>query len=296
MLSRIVVLALCCLTTSLGTAQANVSPSHVYQQTRYIIDELQQLRRFRNIDTPAREPSIQIRKLPAHVYGKGLELLEKLIRFQQSLGLSPQPLPKAKIGKVTPGDVFQLTVRIREDIQAISNNLGLTLNTPDIALKPGKLPSDVYESMWRASYLMDGLTKPIAPAYVLRNLEHIGAELTRIANQQRWNTQLPEAPEIANKKPFDVTLLGFHALYHMADLQKKLNMPPTKVSTFPDGKITPSDAYDTTNNLQTEVNRVKAHLGLTEHIELPALKDGITPTHVYRQMWQVAQLLKLFAQ
>ena len=74
------------------------------------------------------------------------------------------------------------------------------------------------------------------------------------------------------------------------ELEQKLNLPPVRVSSFPAGNISPSDVYDTTNNIIAEITRINVELALPE-VPNAALSTQITPNNVVQQFIKIQSMI-----
>jgi hypothetical protein len=59
---------------------AEISPSHVFQKASELEQQLIKLRAFEKISDTPKVPSVQVGKLPIHVFSKSLEVRDKLVR------------------------------------------------------------------------------------------------------------------------------------------------------------------------------------------------------------------------
>jgi len=269
-------------------ATGGVTPSHVFQKTQQIIEEIYILRDTIGLtDTPL-EPDEQKSKSPIHVYTKGLELLEKVSRAERKLGMAPAEVGELPLKKITPTDVAILADSILLELGKMKQQLAIDGKAPKIKFVGGKTPSHVYTNMWRASYMMDGLTGKLTPNDVFRNVQYIQDEMELIATNMNVELDLESTKADSRKSPKDVAQQGMLALYKIAALQRRLGMDSTGVPSFTLVRITPSDVYDITNMLLAEVLRIKIFLEIPlPRGSHPAL-IGKTPTDVYAEMKLVA--------
>jgi len=268
------------------------SPSHVYQNTARIVAEIQLVRQAMNVTDTPRDPGVQVKKKPLHVYSKSLELLEKISRAQIKKGMSAVTIGQIPLKKIIPADVFNATETILKEVRRLKSKLGVTTTITDPPFVAGKKPSDVYENMWRASYMMDGVAGQINPSNVYRNTQIIAKELEIIASKKGISLNKTVPAIVAGKKPKDVNLQGFKNMHHIVKLQRKLKVDPMRVPTFPPGKITPSDVYDTTYNIIAEIVRIKVALGIDAPQINVALAQGKTPPMVLAQMQLIGKYLE----
>jgi len=266
------------------------TPSDVYQQMELIVSDISAIRAHQNITDPARDPGVQVAKTPLHVYSKGLELFEKIERYKVKKSVPSTSVPLLPVTAVSPNSVFELLSSIKTELNALKKSLGVN-NNQTFDLVPGKTPSDVYEHAWRASFLMDGLVGGLNPSYVYRNTERALNALQNIAKKANKTITIPSVIPVKGKAPIDANIEAFKTLYLVLDLQRQLNVPTARVASFPSGAITPSDVYDTTNSILTELTRINVSLGIDsiDQIALPTQK--ITPNNVIENLALVQSLL-----
>jgi len=272
---------------SVAVAQ-KLSPSHVYQNTERLIAEIELIRAKLNVQDKPRYPGVQIKKKPIHVYAKALEVLEKVARAQGRQGLTKAEVGAIPIRKISPTEVFAISDRVLSELRRLKQKLNITQTIAEPKFVAGKRPSDVYENMWRASYLLDGVAGTIEPSFVFRNTRLILAELEQIS-AKLGVASLKKAPlAVEGKLPKDVNLQSFKNMHLLARLQRKLKIEPLRAPSFPSGKITPSDVYDTTNLLLSELVRIKVALNIVTPRPSIALLEGKRPPDVLSQMQLIA--------
>lgn len=282
---------LLCFSLLFFSLQSQAStPSHVYQQVESLVADIHAIRQQQNIHEPARDPGIQIAKTPLHVYTKGLELFEKVQRYQKANNWPTVPVPGLPTQNTTPSDVLALMVQIDTQIQVVKQRLNIT-SAKEYGLVPGKTPSDVYEHVWRASLLMDELVGAIKPAFVYRNTERIIEGINQLASDMGKTLQRPEKVAVSGKKPIDANIEGFKVLYQLVALERKLKIKPLRVPGFPSGNITPSDVYDTTNNILAELTRINIQRNLPVIQNKEITNHKITPNEVVANMRLIQNLL-----
>lgn len=267
-------------TTSFAT-----TPSDVHKKVMGVIGQIEALKDHLGVQSTARTPGIQIGKTPLHAYAKGLELLEKIRRYQVQHDYAPLPLPQLPSELVKPANVLQI-------IQVAENAIGQINRKLDVPAVKGvgevsaiaKTPSDVYEKIWRASFLMDTLVAPIKPANVLRNVSMIEMGLTQIAQRLDKDMILPAAQDYQSKKPVDVNIQLYRLLYKLARLERSMQLKPLIVPAFPAGKIKPEDAYDATGNVLADLTRIAVKLKIPAVKRLPLPLGKVSPNDVYAQV------------
>ncbi|MCV6614820.1 MAG: hypothetical protein OIF35_07570 [Cellvibrionaceae bacterium] len=267
-----------------------VTPNDVYFEADKAIASIKALRKAKGLPEKAREPGVQVAKTPLHVYTKTLELYEKIQRYKKSQSLPANTIPDLPSDKVSPAKPYKLLLAINSELNGIVQSKGVSIGAK-VNLQYGKTPSDVYENVWRASYLMDDLAGAISPSYVYRNLQRIQQGLLAIGQSMNMNLSVGSAEKLKGNKPADANIEAFKILYKLADLERKIGVKPSRIPTFPAGDISPSDVYDATNNILAELTKINIQK------QLPVIAKGslssakITPNEVVAQMLLIQKLL-----
>ncbi|GKT12887.1 MAG: hypothetical protein ISEC1_P1878 [Thiomicrorhabdus sp.] len=266
-------------------AQANTqSPSHVYQMASQLENELLAFREAKAITEITPQPAVQKDKKPLHVYSKAIEVRNKLISLQTKhniKSLKSLPLPNFN---ATPEDVFSVVKPLTSAMKRL--NKANKIKASYAPFVKGKKPSQVYRKLWQVSYLFNGLINPINPNLVYRNAAQAVAELEIIA--QRLKVTPParniEPIEKIKATPYDVNVEGFKNLYRLANLQRAIKIKPNYVPIFPIEKITPSEVFDTTNNILVEITRIKLALKIKSKLKTIETPTGKKPADVLVQL------------
>ncbi len=271
----------------------NVSPSHVYQVTENIISEIDILREAIGVDDEPNEPEAQRGKTPIHVYGKGLELLEKISKAQRKLGMTPAEVGEIPLRDIKPSDVFELVSAILLQLSSMKEQLVISDTIENAKFVGAKMPSDVYENLWLASYMLDGLVPSIKPEDVYRNIQYIHGEMRLIATKLDVSLDL-EPPEVTGRKRIkNIGQQALFSLYKVSELEKRLTgMAAASVPEVTLVRIRSSDIYDLTNMLIAEMVRIKVHLKIDlPRGELPT-PHRVKTNEVFGQMHLVVKNLE----
>ncbi len=266
------------------TAQTQ-SPAHMFQHTERLLREVHLIRQAQGVTEPAREPSVQTHKLPLHLYAKSLEVLEKTARAQQALGMSPVEVPLLPVRRLRSDEVFVLLETILKEVRRIKSHHKISGDIEEPEFLSDKSPADVYENLWRVSYLLDALTGPLTANHVFRNTQYIRAEIRLIADHLK--VSLPEATPASLPQHItaaDVLVEIFQNLYRVATFEQKIGLAALHPPQFPTGEIIPSDPYDASSLLLTELVRIKVELEITQPVSPLPLPEGKTSTEVYKQV------------
>lgn len=269
--------------------EQEITPSHVFQKTEDVLAEIELLREVIGITDVPVEPEPQSGKTPIHAYGKGLEVLEKVSRAERKLGMVPAEVGEIPLKEVKPADVFQLVESILLELRNIKRQLVISGTITEAEFAGAKTPSHVYENLWYASYMLDGLAGEITPDYVYRNIQYLLDEMNLIAAKTGAILKLEPDAIKGRQRVKNVAQQGLLALYKMTNFQRRLNMNAAGVPNITLSRITPSDVYDITNMLMAEMVRIKVHLG----IQLPRGEYPVpsrkSPNDVFGMMQLVVQ-------
>jgi len=264
----------------------SLTPAHVYQSARRIHREVLLIREEERVSAEARDPGTQVNKVPLDVYQKSIELMDKVARYQQSLGMTPLEVRELPFELLSPGVVLDATQHVLSNLRRIKEELGIDRQIEEPSFEPGRNPTEVYELLWRSSYLLDGLTRALQPSDVFVKEERIRREIELLAgnlDQLALPAQLLERPleSFPNKVPRDVLMENFVNMYVIARIQRALDMQPFYVPPLPGGSITPANVYDTALVILGQLHRIKAEAGIELRASAPAVDEEKTPSDVY---------------
>lgn len=259
------------------------TPSHVFQNAERLILEIKLIRKNQNLNTKTRDPGVQFNKLPIHVYGKGLEVFQKIADLQKKAGLNPSRVPTIPTRKITPSDVFSLVSKLNSAILKVKKTWGISKKIKQPRLIKGKVPSDAYQNLWRASFALDGLIPQLKPGHVYRNADYLMDELEIIRQKMGKSSFSSNSNAQGGDRkitPKDVLVEAYKNLYRVGKLQRKLGITPFTPPNFPIGKITPSDPFDATSMMLAELVRIKIKLKIKQNYTKRDVPPGKTPGDV----------------
>lgn len=263
----------------------DLTPSHVYQVSEQIVREIRILREAVGADDYPADPEPQTLKRPAQVYGKGIELMYKVGYAQAKFGLPSATYETFPTKSLTPTDVHGLAERVLVEVRKIKTYLAVPTPIEEVEFVDGKVPSNVYENLWRASYLMDYLSGAIKPSDVFRYVEQMIAEIDILASAYKINLVGLVEPEIKEGiRPKDVAAQGVQNLHKLIRIEKKLGYQASIVPTMTLSRATPSDVFDIIGMLMAELAFIKTEAGISETAgQAPEAIDK-TPAHVLQRL------------
>jgi len=263
----------------------SVTPSHVYQVTEQIIEEIDILRDAIGVmDIPV-DPEPQNSRAPIHSYTKALEVMEKISRAERKLGMAPVEVGQLPIQVIIPEDVQRYTTTILTELQKIKQQLAIEDSSEEARFVGGKTSNDVYENLWIASYLLDGIVgNPLTPNDVHRTLDYVLEDMNLISTKMKLPLELALPDVKGRKRPKDVTQQGLLVLYKAVNLQTRLGMDASNVPNVLLVRVTPSDTYDIANTLLAELMRIKLEMEILVPHDTKRLPSGIKANDTFAQM------------
>ena len=259
-----------------------VSPSEVFQSVADLTAEIEILREELGVYDYPPEAELTYDRMPVHVYAKSLELLQKIARVQNRLGVSAGETRQIPFKEIVPSDVLSNVEYIIAELRRIKTQMAIEREITPAPLVAGKTPSLVYQALASASLLLDGLQgRQLGPNDVFLNCARILDEMEFIATKLRVSLDL-DFPEVeGTKRSKDVAQQVLRATYKVINLQTKLGMDASAVPNITLVRVTPTEVFDATNMLLAEFARIKLHLEIDlPRNERPEAK-GRTPTDVF---------------
>lgn len=269
-----------------------LSLADVDHQIHITIAQISSLKAHQAADKEVRAPGIQVGKTTLHAYIKGLELLEKIQKYQLQNGLTAIPLPKLPVKRVRSANMLAIVQLAQAELSAI--NQSLNLQTANVVPNDfSKTASDLYENIWQASYMMDTLIEPIKPADVLRKVQMAEIALVDIAKKRNQQIALPALQRFNDKQSVDVTISLHKLLYKLAKLELKLKIKPLVVPAFPAGKIKPEDSFAAAGNVIADLTRIALKLKIAPVNRIAKNKADVSSNTVYAHLYRLNQSANL---
>ena len=278
-------------------SESNGTSSHVFQATLDLIAEIETLREgMAVVDYPG-EAEPQEGRVPVHAYVKASEVLEKVARIQNRLGIEAVAPGFIPAKQIVPADVLGQVHRALEEIRKIKSQLFIERVIEPVSFVNGKTPSLVYKNLGDASLLLDALVeRPITPSDVFRRLEYVYDDMELIAANLKvsLNRELPTVDGGRTLK--DVARLILRASYQIIDLENRLGMDASSVPQVAIERVTPAENFEGTNILLAEMHRIKVHLNIDRlHEPRPVPRDK-KPTDTFAQVARILRNLDILTE
>ncbi len=275
-----------------------ITPSDVYAQTELIEKHVHFLLDYYGIehdDAKIRKAGrFTTRLKPRNVWQKGYEILVKINMFRLSHGLSRiEPIGMDPVEKLNPDMVYGQTQRILTEIKIAEVRLGIV--APDFEVKSytKKRPLDVYNKFTDISAAFDVLNRSeLSPSYVFAETMRVYDDLTIVLNYLGIKDDTIPTPRLAKATPNDSLKISMRVLKRLQKLQRMAGIANVDFSEFDKKDATPSDVYTIVGIILSELQPLKAYIGLTKRVTPPALRYfGKVPADIEQLMgWNFRKL------
>lgn len=285
------------LISSLSCAYAGAdipdkTPSDVYRQALNLADRVRLLRQNHNVAAEWPEVTVESRKAPRHVLQKSNEVLQKVNRLRENLGLGSITVPAYPSRYVTPNEVYERVRRLVAEIDLLLPP-EQRMTVTDSANHSFKTPTDVYQKLWEISRALDPVLgiRGFSPSDVFSQAHHVTelVRFLRLSQNLPDNVPLPARP--LNKHPNHALQSAYRLQARIAQAEHNLWMKPDEVPEVPRRVITPTDVYDALQNVIAELQRVKYRLGVEREFEYLPTDRTKTPNDVVQYLdWATAMM------
>jgi len=266
------------------------SSDQVFSITEHILNRLTRYRRLRGIPSSPRRIQMIPGLKPQHVYGKGLEIMEKIDVLRRRQNLGPVTVPRYPLRTITPSEVFDLALRLDDELALIHQqervNVELWGTTMEINEYEGKQPSDVFYNMQKISNLLDTIlgSEGFTPNDVYRevlaikhDVQLIAVSLDEAIPAAVWSTPVLKP----GTEPSDVLAKAREVLDLIVLAKRRAGMFGVRnIAVLPDGVVTPSEVFNQIRLIETELTEFKVFLNINTIPELPATQKSKMPAHV----------------
>lgn len=267
------------------------TPNDVYAVTEEIIHKLEILKGLKGISKKANIPPFIHGLEPIHAYQKGIEAIEKAMKLKEQSGFYPSQIPTSPIRKITPSEVYELTLRLDGIITLLLHRYGYEkadnyVYKLDKKTFTDKTPSDVYNNLWKISNRIDViLAKEYTPneTYVLS--KEIQNKVIIILDKLKLSHKV-KTPRVNSKTPRDVFKLSVKLFERIKCVQKRLNISNSNIIIPKEKNITPNTVYNALRIVNASMNEILINLNIddTNLKQSYITVKGKTPTDVYKNI------------
>ena len=223
---------------------------------------------------------------PRHVYQMARTVFFKIQKLRFLNGLPQADLPVPPTRDILPKDVYSLVSSCLSSLRDLRPSFEITQPPPASEFIDGKMPTDVFRELRRASLMLNSLGIPeVAPNDVMRVALTIVSDLQLLLRRKNIPDVFPIAPRSRNKAPEDVYRMGYRVLLRLKELSDLVpNLRPPGGIVLPNdrrGTIVPGHVEERLNDVLAEVMSIKARLRIDRPTEMAGLQAGKTPSDVF---------------
>lgn len=277
---------------------AEITSSVVYAQAMQIEQETELIRRhFKITAKPAAYIPVQANLQPRHVWQKAYMVQVKINLFRRKQGLiTIAPVGIEPFAKLDPYYTWAQTQRILTEIRIARKLLGIPGNIGAVPQVAGKRPIDVFNKLHEISLEWDVLSGAGGePSHTYAEAMRINEDIDTLLRR----LHIPDTAVPPAKTPEAVlgnVLEGAFALMEEVHrLQRMLGLETVDFGAFrKSDNVTPADVFNMTCMILSELQLVKAKLGLNHAITPPAaFQESKSRAEVAQVLGYAANKLKL---
>ncbi|RLA83196.1 MAG: hypothetical protein DRG78_05090 [Epsilonproteobacteria bacterium] len=276
-MKRLIIIVLLFSTTLF--AKKIITSNEVYTQVRLIQQQVHNLHQhfgtIHNHDAMKdEEHKIKTKLKPRNSWQKTYEIMVKINILRNENGLPTiEPINMTPVLNLNPNLVYGMTRRILTELNLFHHMLDIKKSKQKIELYKGKTPLDVFNALTHVSDSLDQLNKVgFTPSYVFGENMRIYDDLTVILQHLNIDDKTIPASKDIKATPKDTFEVGMKMLSIIRQLQIKSGLDFVDYSKFRKKKITSSDVFTITGMIISELQTIKAYIGLNDSITPAAAK------------------------
>ncbi len=265
------------------------TPNDVYALSEFILDKIAIIKDKSGIKLKAKKAPFVYGLQPIYVYVKGLEDLEKIQKLKLLNGFYPSQIPAAPNTKITPSEVYELILRLDDEINLLYNskrfNYHLLAYRDYLDKKEyqDKTPSDVYHNLWKLSYEFDTiLNQQYTPNETYALALKIKYNVNVLAKALTQKTLHVKEKHHTTKSPKDVFAQSLALMNRLEMIKKRGDLQSVSITIPQDKEITPNSVYNALRIISGTVSELHIYYNI-EHSPLIINKTfkEETPSDVY---------------
>jgi len=272
---------------AMNSIASKTTPSHVYAYTKQLHDEIKLLKKHFNITKEPSYKNIKTTLLPRHAWQRTYELSVKLniLRAKSALPII-EPINMEPTLNLDPAFTYEQIQRLLQEVNILKFRLGIkgTTHTPEIV--EGKTPTDVYNYLNQISRELDLINgAEFTPSYVFAESMRIFEDMDTILSHLKINVITGSPAKIKNATPKESYDLAINLLNIIKALEIQAGIPTVDFYAFRKKDVNPADVFEITQIILSELQIIKAYIGLNHTITRGALNyTSKTPADVVQIM------------
>jgi hypothetical protein len=252
---------------------AEATPSDVYAQALRIEQEVLLLKRHLKVAGKAEVTLVKSAELKSeHVWSRCYVILLKLSKLRRQLGLPYiEPIGIEPSLDMPTNQAWDMTQRILGEIAILKFYLDIPGQAPPVVPVAGKRAIDVYNKLTLLSQELDLLGSPVTPGEVYSEAKRIDEEVDAVLRNLRVSDKAMPPPRQENLQPKDSRRAIFVLLEEIRRIERAYGMSMPQFKEFDMGEKTkPDDVLILVEMAITEMERVKARIGMIHRITVPS--------------------------
>ena len=271
------------------------TPNDVYALSEFILNKIAYIKNKKGIRVKTKKTTYIYGLKPIHVYVKGLEDLEKVAKIRELEGFKPSQTPSAPNTKITPSEVYELILRLDDEINLLYPKYNLIAYRDYLNKKEynDKTPSDVYDNLWKLSYELDAiLNQEYTPNETFVLAKKIENDLQEIAKFFTLKKIVVESHQYKNRRPSDVFIMSQNLMDKLQEIKRRGNISSAKIALPQDTFVTPTTVYNALRIISGTISEIRIYYSIEEKdIELQRV-DNKTPSDVYEVTERATNIAK----
>ena len=247
------------------------TPNDVYALSEFILNKIALIKDKSGIKLRAKKAPFVYGLQPIYVYVKGIENIEKVERLKILNGFHPSQIPDSPNTKITPSEVYELIIRLDEEINLLYNSkkygYHLTAYRDSLDKKEyqDKTPSDVYHNLWQLSYELDTiLNQQYTPNETFVLASKLYKDISLLANILIKKDVNIRFKKYKTKSPRDVFYKSLELMRTLEKIKQRGDIQSVSISIPQSKEITPNVVYNALRIIDGTLSELHVHYDI-EH-------------------------------
>ncbi|MCH9643785.1 MAG: hypothetical protein K0U23_02850 [Gammaproteobacteria bacterium] len=223
---------------------------------------------------------------PREVYFEAQALFQKANRLAYEVTGSYEQQPEIHSSNLLPAHVWQLVDTALKRILLVKQRLGIKTVVVEKSQVEATTPTDVFNAILQANQELNALLyRRVAPSDVYEQVTLAVNYTANLLKRLNISPRIPDSPTfVANKTPGNVYQRAVRCIHILQAIAKESNVKVlhVKISDLGKHQATPSNVFDLSKIIVSEVRYLNTLLGNTKSIEAfyPGYK---TPSEVFQR-------------
>ncbi|MDF1876373.1 hypothetical protein JHD47_00900 [Sulfurimonas sp. SAG-AH-194-L11] len=268
------------------------TPNDVFALSEFILKKLEYIKVQKGILVKTKKTSYIYRLKPIHVYVKGIESLEKVAKLKRLEGFEASQVPSPPIIKITPSEVYELILRLDDELNLIYKDKGYDTNSVykirsfrEVLGKAhylDKTSSDVYDNLWKISYTLDSiLNEDYSPNETYALAKKIQNDIHNIANHFVDKPIKIKLTHSSSKRPEDVYVESLKLLRELELIKQRGNFKSVTITLPKEDIITPTSVYNALRIISATISEINVFYDIGKAKTSQENSENKTSSDVY---------------